>query len=367
MKNDEKLIDRRSAKLAGLMFFLIMALAGQIEAQGAATMLIRGEIDKSPFEMTLRRDGSALSGSYFYTVAGRAASVKVVGTIQEDGKFTLLPITNATQNGTLSGRLTANTEDLGIDMEATLTVKHGRGVQVFADGQVLGFSKGWRIETHHIREKYKAKHFGIDAAYLEVTGTRATSGFNLIVKTRTNSSVNKFRKMMLGRSAEEIGERNPARNELSLDYNIKFADDELISVELSHSDMSNGMVHPMFYFQTLNYDLRMRRKIKLADLFRRGSTYLEILSAYCLSELRSRPPVNGQKLAGDDWAAGAGPDRDNFENWNLTSKGLLISFGFYQIAAYPAGINYVLVPFSRLKDIARPGGMMARMIEKENR
>lgn len=42
-------------------------------------------------------------------------------------------------------------------------------------------------------------------------------------------------------------------------------------------------------------------------------------------------------------------------------KGLLITFNEYSIAPYPAGIQSVLIPYSELKSIAKPGGALAKM------
>jgi hypothetical protein len=43
----------------------------------------------------------------------------------------------------------------------------------------------------------------------------------------------------------------------------------------------------------------------------------------------------------------------------ITKKGLWITFDPYQVAAYAAGPQTVLVPYSALKDIIKPDGPVA--------
>jgi hypothetical protein len=57
--------------------------------------------------------------------------------------------------------------------------------------------------------------------------------------------------------------------------------------------------------------------------------------------------------------AGAGPRADNYRAWNITRKGLWITFDPYQVAAYAAGPQNILVPYSVLKDIIKPDGPIA--------
>jgi hypothetical protein len=59
----------------------------------------------------------------------------------------------------------------------------------------------------------------------------------------------------------------------------------------------------------------------------------------------------------DDWIQrGAGPDIANYDSWTITKKGLGINFDSYQVAPYAAGPQYVVVPYSTLKDIVKPDG-----------
>lgn len=46
---------------------------------------------------------------------------------------------------------------------------------------------------------------------------------------------------------------------------------------------------------------------------------------------------------------GAGPESKNFEKFNITSEGILIAFGEYQIGCYADGPAEILVPYSIIR------------------
>ncbi|HEX8097752.1 MAG TPA: RsiV family protein, partial [Pyrinomonadaceae bacterium] len=57
----------------------------------------------------------------------------------------------------------------------------------------------------------------------------------------------------------------------------------------------------------------------------------------------------------------AAPEAENYKVWNVTRKGVFVTFDPYQVGPYAAGPQYVLVPFSALKSIMRPDGTVAAM------
>ena len=66
-------------------------------------------------------------------------------------------------------------------------------------------------------------------------------------------------------------------------------------------------------------------------------------------------------LSDDMIQSGASARADNYKAWAITKKGLWITFDPYQVAAYAAGPQYVLVPYSALKDIIKPDGPVAAL------
>lgn len=134
-------------------------------------------------------------------------------------------------------------------------------------------------------------------------------------------------------------------------YEILYADSNTISILFSMSSYIAGAAHPFPYFITINYDLQQGRKLELSDLFQSGSDYLGQISSYCIDELQSREDVFSDTL--ND---GAGPQLENYMNWNIQEDGLRITFDVYQVAPYAAGPITVLIPYAALQDILQPDG-----------
>ncbi|HYT50322.1 MAG TPA: RsiV family protein, partial [Pyrinomonadaceae bacterium] len=117
-----------------------------------------------------------------------------------------------------------------------------------------------------------------------------------------------------------------------------------------------GAAHGNSMTVVLNYDVKNGKKLTLADLFNPKSNYLKTISDYCIKELKERAKKDDSMIFADQLASGAGPHADNYRAWAITKKGLWITFDPYQVAAYAAGPQYVLVPYSALKDIIKPDG-----------
>jgi hypothetical protein len=48
------------------------------------------------------------------------------------------------------------------------------------------------------------------------------------------------------------------------------------------------------------------------------------------------------------------PTPENYRNWNIATDGLMITFDEYQVAAYAAGPQTVVVPYSELQAVIDP-------------
>ena len=143
-------------------------------------------------------------------------------------------------------------------------------------------------------------------------------------------------------------------------YEIRYATDDLISVEFSEDSYSRGAAHGNQLTSVLNYDVKNGKKLVLADLFNPKSNYLSVISAYCTRDLKQQAQKNKETMLSDDTIqSGASARTDNYKAWAITRKGLWITFDPYQVAAYAAGPQYVLVPYSALKDIIKADGPLA--------
>jgi hypothetical protein len=153
-------------------------------------------------------------------------------------------------------------------------------------------------------------------------------------------------------------------NYIDIGYNVEYADDEMISVSFLEGTFSGG-VHPNYNYFTITYDLKNGREVKLAELFKPGAKYLQAVSAYATKDLQSRKMPDSDEslgLAQDIFADGAKPTAANYQRWNLTKKGLLFTFDPYQVGPYAAGPQTVIVPYAKLKEIAKADGALMKMM-----
>ena len=120
---------------------------------------------------------------------------------------------------------------------------------------------------------------------------------------------------------------------------------------------SDGAAHPGLYSITLNYDLSQGRELALADLFLPDANYLEVIANYCTAELSKLPGFDGS------FAEGAKPTLENYRNWNIKTDGLLITFDMYQVMPGASGPIQVLVPYSALRGLINPAGVLAQFVQ----
>ena len=151
-------------------------------------------------------------------------------------------------------------------------------------------------------------------------------------------------------------------NYIDVGYNVEYADEDLISINFGEDTFTGG-AHGNHNTFTLTYDLKGGRELKLADLFKPRAKYLTTIADYAIHDLKGRKdPESGENmgLAQDIFEDGAKPTAENYQNWNVTKKGLMITFPPYQVAAYAYGPQTVIVPLSKLKGIVISNGPLAK-------
>lgn len=176
--------------------------------------------------------------------------------------------------------------------------------------------------------------------------------FNSEMQTIVQSQIDEFKKA----ASEARGPVGPA----SLDgkYNLLFQNGFIASIKFEFLGYTGG-AHPYLNILTANYDLAQSRPVALSDLFLPNSNYLEVISNYCIAEL-SKIFVD---FASGTWATGAAPTPENYEDWNITPDGLLITFDTYQVGPGASGPQTVLIPYSALQTVINPQGPLAAIVK----
>jgi hypothetical protein len=316
-------------------------------------------------EMDIRREGDSLKGSYYYRKSGSANRLTLSGKIAGDGSFTMQETDAAgKQTGEFKGKWKEDPNDSGASLEGEW-LKPGQkdeGLGFYAFEQMIYFTNT-QITTRETKEKIKLKKAELSAEYPELSGNANSAGFNQIAKASVMRSLAGFRKSIAGLTAADIKQMGDMGNYIEVGYDVEYANDDLISINFGEETFTGG-AHPNHGTFTLTYDLKAGRELKLADLFKPGAKYLSAIAAYALRDLKARKdPESGENMgiAQDIWEDGAKPTAENYSNWNITKKGLLITFPPYQVASYADGPQTVIVPYSALKDIARPNGALIKV------
>lgn len=341
-----------SAALALSLLFILSCAARAGAQSGAqpsgAGKVFRGWVGEHAVRMTLRRGaGGELSGTYSYE--GHGGTLALKGTVGTDGKFTLDEFDGAKQTGTFKGEWHERDYEPEARIEGSWTKPGGGGEQSFSLSEEL--AAGSRVTSKRRKEENKRQHYSIDAGYPQVEGAEK---FNLLVESLVTKEVGDFK-------------RNPGGvplgglvSELHVNYSMRLATDELLSVEFTTSYFEQGMAHPAYTLRSVNYDLKSGRQLQLADLFKPGSNYLQAISSAAVARLQKMNKEDGGMYLGDpEWDKGAAPELKNYQVWTLTARGLAVTFEPYQVGPFAAGAPSVLIPYAELKEVIRPGGPLA--------
>ena len=357
-------------RVAFISLLLLTALFGlsasESSAQEAAATNFKGSIAQSRFEMTLKREGNNLGGSYFYVKSGSANRLTLRGEIDAKGSFTMREFdAGGKQTGEFKGTWKDDPNQSGAALEGEWKKPGDKETQGFwASEQVVSFTNGTQIINRKINESVKAKRLDLTAEYPELVGGAGAAGFNQLVKARVTKELADFKKQMTGLSADDLKMLPQGMNNyLDIGYNIEYADNDFVSVSFLAGNFTGG-AHPNYNYFTITYDLRNGREIKLSELFKPGAKYLALVSAYATKDLQGRTmPDSGENLglAQDLFADGAKPTAENYQNWNITKKGLMFTFDPYQVGPYAAGSQTVIVPYATLREITRTDGVLTKM------
>ena len=340
---------------------LVLAAAIGATAQSAAK-IFKGYISGTPVQFSLTRDGSKLSGSYFYTRVGKP--LKLNGTIDADGNFKLTETDDAgKKTGEFSGQWKDDPSVNGVTLEGNWRKPDSTDDLGFsAAEQNIDFSSGLSLTSKSFSEKNKPKRFSIDVEYPELAGANSpyAAKFNLAAKTVAMSEVAEFRKDMMSMTAADLKSMPSAMNNyLDVGYSVEWATNEIISLQFTNSTFTGG-VHPNYYSKTLNYDLKNGRELKLSDVFLPSAKYLKFVSDYSIAELKTKL---GDTADLETINIGAGAKAENYQNWNLTKKGLEFTFDPYQVASYAEGQQIVIIPYANLKNLMRKDGIAAQYLK----
>ena len=336
------------------------------ETPAPQTKYFKGSIGSSlDLQMKLVRTGDQLAGSYFYQKIGTRINLR--GNVDKGGNLTLEEFDQAgKQTGLFKGIWTVDASDGLINLAGNWSKPPGekgseKKTAFSVHEEPIAFTGDVEIASKSIKESNKKLMYEIEAQYPQLTGGANPNfeKFNQAARASVTRKVAGFKKDMQPEGEEE--EPRPEGSmgsDLSVGYDVLLAQDDLVSIKFDVSTYFQGAAHPNSYADVLNFDLKNGKQLKLSDLFKPGAKYLQAIATYCIADLKKQAKDKG--LLEEEIEKGAAAKSDNYESWTITKRGLGIHFDPYQVAPYAAGPQFVLVPYSTLKDLINPDGPIAQ-------
>ena len=310
--------------------------------------------------MKLVRTGDQLAGSYFYQKIGTRIDLR--GNVDKDGNLTLEEFDpSGKQTGVFKGiwqvdaadglvRLAGNwskpPNEKGSDKKTAFSVHE----------EPIAFTGDVELISKQIKESNKKLMYDISANYPQLTGGNNPNfeKFNQAARALVTKKVTGFKTDIASDEGDESSsEESAMKSDLDISYELVLAQDDLVSIKFIVSSYFEGAAHPNAYSEVINYDLKNGKQLRLGDLFKPGSKFLQTIATYCIGDLKKQD----KDLAPEE---GAAPVAKNYQSWNITRKGIGINFDAYQVGPYAAGPKFVMVPYSTLKDLINPESPIAQ-------
>jgi Protein of unknown function (DUF3298) len=329
-------------------------------AQAGTKYFFRGTIANLSIEMQLLRDGEHLAGTYFYPKVGK--NITLTGTVDKDNNVTLNEADESgKQTGIFKGKwqTAVDSPDPSIyEIEGKWSKPDGsKPTEFMIMQQPYEFTVNVQVTAKVIKDANKQKLYSVTAEYPQIDGDSRFDGFNREARAIVTRDTGAFKAGETSEDASDLtGTTENQTSTMDVGFDFHYANDHLLSVVFTEGMYSRGAAHGNSTTQVINYDVKSNKKLALGDLFKDKSKYLSVIAAYCQKELKERAKKPDAMVLEELIDSGAGPRADNYKSWNITKKGLWITFDPYAVAAYAGGPQYILVPYSALKDIIKPDG-----------
>lgn len=207
------------------------------------------------------------------------------------------------------------------------------------------------LKSNPFSEDGQAPNYKITAEipYLDPSTDPSLQAYNATLKSIVDGVIEAFKGSLAEMPATPIQDGSS----LDIQYQLIGQKGSFWSIQFNIMRYADGAAHPYHYSISSNYDLKSGKALTLEDVFLPNSNYLQVISDLCKAELSARD------IAFDSFQTGADPLAENYQRWNVSNEGfLVITFDEYQVAAYAAGPQVVVIPFSTLQSIQNPDGIL---------
>ena len=332
------------------------------------TRHFKGSIGTSlDLQMKLVRTGDQLAGSYHYQKVGTRIDLR--GNVDKDGNLTLEEFDpKGNQTGVFKGIWTVDPKDGMITLAGNWSKPinqkdNDKKIAFSVHQEPITFTGDAELVSKQIKESNKKLNYEISVQYPQLTGGNNPNieKFNQVARGAVTKSLAAFKKSVAAEEGENLEETRPEgsmASDLTISYTVALAQDDLVSIDFTVGSYYQGAAHPNSGSETLNYDLKNGKQLKLSDLFKPGAKYLAAIATYCVADLKKQASEKG--LTEEEIQKGAAAKSENYTGWTITKRGLGFNFDPYQVGPYASGQQSVVVPYSALKDLINPDSPVAQ-------
>lgn len=212
----------------------------------------------------------------------------------------------------------------------------------------IDFAQGrLRLVPEQVRLKSESNRYDVDVIYPQIIGT---DGVPIrAVNQQLKDAATKLYQWAVIPAKRDLPSVAPAGiyNTVKFNYDVNLATDSYLSLSFFGFSYGNGDAYGTQRNFAMTYDLKTGKLLKLSDIFKPGSRYLEFISNYCIDKLTGgATPLRTEALT---------PLAANFDNWHVTVNGITFEFEGCRILNCAAGDRMVPIPFSALKPFLNTG------------
>ncbi len=200
------------------------------------------------------------------------------------------------------------------------------------------------VQVKTITDNTKPFKIAITYPYIE-----GQDDFNLNMEAAINQELSDFKKNSLANDAAVKANdpadyaKYPSEYDLTISYDKGEVDSDIISIMVNVYNFEGG-AHGASYFVPVNYNVKTKKEIALADLFPGQPDYVQKISNYCVQDLTKQLTKSLGNLNGTWIKDGAGPKEENFQAFLIQKDTIVFYFPQYQVAFYAAGSFQVVMP-----------------------
>ncbi len=206
----------------------------------------------------------------------------------------------------------------------------------------------------------------INVTYPTISGySKEITQVNDFIKNEIDKKISSFENDAKESAQADIGLPKEIKSTVVGSPSVEESNERYVSVFIGTEWYLRGAAHPAHSIDTYLYDYKKNSLVKVGDLFKEGSNYLSVLSSLSKEDLFLQFKEGDLGYVYDESFVkeGTAPTKENFARILPLKDGLAIYFDEYQVAPYAAGPQQVVIPYTKLRDIINPDGVLGMYIK----